>query len=430
MKKVLLTQLKVCVAIGALSLGANNAMATEGYFANGAGARAKALAGAGAADARDATAIVVNPAGLADLKDSEIDISVSLFNPNRSYTVTGGPGFLPAGTTNSGSKVFPIPNFALAYRVSPTDVVGLSISGNGGLNTNYGPVTNPACGTAPFPAPDGTYCGGPAGVNMMQMFVSAAYAHDFGPLKIGISPILAYQRFTARGVLAFGGVSSDPTALSDNGYDSSTGFGARFGVELAPTPGFRIGGAYQTKMSMGQFKKYAGLFADQGGFDIPSTWQVGVAADVTPQFTLMADYRRINYSEVPSVGNPSSVMLPFGSTDGPGFGWKDVEAWKFGAEYRMRGGGAVRVGYAHNTQPISGSDVTLNVLAPGVIQDHFTAGGSIPVGSRSSFEVAAMYAPTAKVSGIEVTPMGPNPGRTIEIQMNQFEFTLGWKLKL
>lgn len=408
----------------------NAAQATEGYFSNGVGARGKALAGAGAADGRDAAAINVNPASIATLEESEVAVAISLFNPNRDFTVTGDPGFLPAGNTKSNVDIFPIPNIALAYKLSEDGTLGFSISGNGGLNTNYSAVANPACGSMPLPAPDGIFCGGEAGVNLIQAFAAVAYAHDFGAVRVGVSPILAVQRFQGRGLAAFGGFSSDPANLTDNGHDISTGFGARVGVEVEPVEGLRIGGAYQTKFNMSEFDDYAGLFADQGDFDIPSNWQVGVAADVTPDFTVMADYRRINYSEADSVGNSSRIMAPFGSTGGPGFGWDDIDVWKFGAEYRASDTLALRAGYAHNSQPISGDDVTLNVLAPGVIQDHFTAGASFGFGKGAALELALMYAPDESVSGIEVSPLGPNPGRTIEIEMNQLEFTMGLKFRL
>ncbi|MCB2087920.1 MAG: porin [Sphingomonadaceae bacterium] len=430
MNKLLVTQIKCCAAVCALTLGASQAMATEGYFSNGVGARHKGVAGAGVADGRDATVINLNPAGLANVEDSELDISISLFNPNRDVTVTGGPGFLPDGETKSNSPLFPIPNMAIAYKLNEQSTLGFSVSGNGGMNTNFSAVSNPACASPPFPASNGVFCGGKSGVNLIQMFFTAAYAHDFGAVKVGVAPIVAVQRFRARGLMAFGGVTSDPTALSNNGQSLSAGFGARVGIEIEPVQGFRIGGAYQTEMNMSKFDEYAGLFADQGGFDIPSNWQIGVAADVSPQLTLMADYRRINYSDVPSVSNPSSVMLPFGSPGGPGFGWDDVDTYKFGAEYRPNEGTAIRIGYAHNTQPISGSDVTLNVLAPGVSQDHFSAGASFAMGKRNTLELAVMHSPEETVSGIEVTPLGPNPGRTIDIEMNQWEFTVGWKMKL
>ena len=40
---------------------------------------------------------------------------------------------------------------------------------------------------------------------------------------------------------------------------------------------FAVGVAYATKISMGNFDRYKGLFAQQGGFDIPSNFTVGIA---------------------------------------------------------------------------------------------------------------------------------------------------------
>lgn len=430
MRISLSAQAKCCVALGALVLGSTTAHATEGYFQNGVGARNIATAGAGVADGRDATAINLNPAAIATLDDAEIAIAISVFNPNRDVTIEGGPGFLPSGVTESNAPLFPVPNLAMAFPVGENSAIGFSISANGGMNTNYSAVSNPACASPPFPASDGVFCGGKSGVNLMQVFISGAYAHDFGPIRVGVSPIMAVQRFRARGVLAFGGVSANPAALSDQGQSISVGFGGRIGVEVEPTDGFRLGVSYQTEFNMSEFDEYAGLFADQGDFDIPSQWQVGVAIDVTPEFTLMADYRRVNYSDVPSVSNPSSVPLPFGSTNGPGFGWDDVDTYKFGVEYRAGDSFTLRAGYAHNSQPVSGSDVTLNVLAPGVVQDHITAGAAFTLGPDMDLELAAMYAPDESVSGIEVTPLGPNPGRTITVEMNQIQVAVGVKIKL
>lgn len=39
---------------------------------------------------------------------------------------------------------------------------------------------------------------------------------------------------------------------------------------------FSVGASYQTKMVKTDFDRYSGLFADQGGFDIPANWQAGV----------------------------------------------------------------------------------------------------------------------------------------------------------
>ncbi len=110
------------------------ASATEGYFQNGYGARQKALAGAGAADSRDATAAALNPAGLVHV-GTEASIAASLFSPRREVE---SPAFF--GTVESGSDYFIVPNLAASYRFAPNpfvDVVGFTVYGNGGMNTDW-----------------------------------------------------------------------------------------------------------------------------------------------------------------------------------------------------------------------------------------------------------------------------------------------------
>jgi len=411
-----------------VSLLAPYAFATEGYFTNGSGARNKAMAGAGVADGRDATALITNPAGMVG-NGTDLTVAVSLFNPNRKFLGSGGPGFTTNNVNESSEKLFAIPNIAFVKAIDDTSSWGVSIAANGGMNSNYRNVSNPACVSPPLPANNGVFCGGTAGVNLSQALISVGYAKQFGNLKIGIAPIFAFQMFEATGLAAFSGVSSSPGALTNNGTDTATGFGGKIGVQYALTENIRIAGMYQSKIGMSKFDSYAGLFADGGDFDIPSNYQIGLSADVSPDLTVSIDYRRINYSDVPAVSNSSRIPLPFGSTGGPGFGWDDVDAIKFGAEWRANDQWTLRAGFAANSQPISGEDVTLNILAPGVTTKHITAGGAYAFNDRHSFEFGVMYAPPESVSGIEVTPQGPNPGHTITLKMNQFEATFGWKMK-
>jgi len=426
------------------------AYATEGYFTHGAGARNKAMAGAGVADGRDATAAITNPAGMVG-NGSDLTVSLSLFSPKRKFTGSGTvPSFTPNGTFESSEKLFAIPNIAYVRELDDTSAIGVSIAANGGMNTNYRNVTNPTCqflfaqNPPQAPADNGVFCGGTTGVNLSQALISVAYAKEMGNFKIGLAPVFGFQMFEATGLQAFTfplgpmlpAPTSNPSAMTNNGVDTSTGIGGKIGVEFDLSESFRIGGTYQTKINMSKFDKYAGLFADGGDFDIPSSIQVGVSADLSDKLTVNADFRHIKYSDTPSVHNPQIVIDPntmfplqFGTDGGPGFGWDDVNAYKIGAEYRANDQWTLRAGYAHNQQPISGENITLNILAPGVVQDHITAGGEVAVGERHSLEFAFMYAPTEEVSGIEITPQGPNPGHMITAEMKQFEATIGWKMK-
>ncbi len=64
---------------------------------------------------------------------------------------------------------------------------------------------------------------------------------------------------------------------------------------------------------MGKFDKYKGLFAEQGSFDIPSKYGVGIAVKAMPETTVAFDIERINYADVPAVNNPLIFPPKLGS---------------------------------------------------------------------------------------------------------------------
>ena len=148
-----------------------------------------------------------------------------------------------------------------------------------------------------------------------------------------------------------------------------------------------------------------------------------------PTLTLLADWKHIFYSQVASVGNSSQLPYLFGSANGPGFGWSDVDAITFGAEWRATPDWTFRVGYAHNNNPIQARDVTINILAPAVVTDHISGGASFRVTPNSTIDLAAVVSPKNSLTGIEVTPTGPNPYRNITIYLSEFEITAGWTYK-
>ena len=98
---------------------------------------------------------------------------------------------------------------------------------------------------------------------------------------------------------------------------------------------------------MGKFSKYSGLFAEQGGFDIPSKYGVGIAFKATPETTVAFDVERINYADVPSVGNtfPACAAQLGADNGGPGFGWQNINAYKLGVSHAYSSTFTLRAGY-------------------------------------------------------------------------------------
>ncbi len=408
-------------AIVGLSLvgGAETAQATEGYFQNAIGARHKALAGAGIADGRDATAAALNPAGLVHAP-SEASLSLSLFSPRRELEGSGPPGFTPTGVVESDSKYFLIPNLALSYRLPPNafvDVIGVTLYENGGMKTDYPSLArDPAiCGGG-----TGVFCSGPAGIDLQQAFLSVALAKQFGNVAVGVAPILARQQFSADGLTVFG--------VTNTSTDVAWGYGVRGGAEISISPGVRLAVAGTSRINMREFDKYATFLAEQGDFDIPASAQAGVAVDVTPNLTLMADFRYIWYSTVNAIANPPPTSVFTGADNGPGFGWRDVNVFKLGVEWRKSADLTWRAGYAYNTSPIPEADVVLNILAPQVVQHHLTGGAEYKLGPSWSLEAAVMFAPQGSVTGPPLAGFG-NPAHNIELRMYQYEATVGVKYR-
>ncbi len=107
--------------------------------------------------------------------------------------------------------------------------------------------------------------------------------------------------------------------MTNNGYDSSSGWGVRVGYQ-GEFDGFRLGAVYSSKMQMSSFDKYKGLFAEQGAFDIPASYGLGAAFTGLKDWTFAFDWMYIDYGDVPSIANQGMTGAPLGANNGPGFG--------------------------------------------------------------------------------------------------------------
>ncbi len=192
--------------------------------------------------------------------------------------------------------------------IRPDVAVGISVYGNGGMNTDYpgGQIGQmSACASLNQAAgPYNLLCGnGSLGVDLTQLMIAPYVAWKFTPgNSIGIAPVIAYQRFKADGLQAFDnqGLSTSPGNVT-NRETTPPGATAPASATTASSTEFSVGIAYSTKMNMDNFEKYAGLFAQGGGFDIPSNWTAGIAFRPTSQWLLALDWERIYYSDAASV---------------------------------------------------------------------------------------------------------------------------------
>ncbi len=428
------------------------AQATDGYFANGYGMKSNGMGGAAIAVAMEPFGGAVNPGAMSFL-DNQWQLGLAWFSPDRSASRTGSGMANIDGSVDSGSNNFFIPEFGVNWKYSPDVALGLTVYGNGGMNTDYPggqiPVQS-ACGQfrGGQGAPYNLLCGsGSLGVDLTQLIIAPYAAWQFTKgHSIGIAPLIAYQRFKAEGMQAFDnpGFSTSPGNVTNNGYSDSWGLGVRVGYMGQFTEQFAVGAAYSSKISMGDFDGYKGLFAQGGGFDLPSNFTIGFAFRPTRQWLFALDYERIFYDDSASVSNPSMWIgycppppmgagqrdYCLGGSSGAGFGWQNIDVWKIGIQYEMDEKWTFRGGYNYSENPIQSQDVTFNILAPGVVRNQWSLGTTYRIDKVSEVTGAFMYAQNNSVTGPSLfIGFGAPPTTTETIEMKQYLLGVAYSRK-
>lgn len=391
------TRAAIALATALLPLAAS---ATNGYFSHGYGAQGEGQAGVAIAWAQDSLAAATNPAGTADV-GNRVDVGVDWFSPRRSAEIVGNAFGADATYSGDGKKNFFLPALGYTHQLSDSLSAGVALYGNGGLNTTY------------HDNPYGRFgATGTAGVNLEQLFVTPSIAwKPAAGQSVGAGLNVAYQRFAAEGIGLFAGFSASPDNVSDRGPDSSVGVGLRLGWSGALVPGLTAGATWASRIH-GQFKDYRGLFADGGRFDVPENYGVGVAWRPAADWTVGADVQRILYSRVAAVGDSIAPLLqgvPLGAAGGPGFGWRDVTVFKLGASTRVSPALVLRAGVSHARQPVPSGETFFNILAPGVVQDHLTAGATWTQAGGNEWSGFAAYGRGHSVDGNGSIPSGNPP---------------------
>jgi long-chain fatty acid transport protein len=412
------------------------AYATNGYAPHGIGVKAQGMGGVGIALPQDSIAAGANPAGMGFVGD-RFDVGLTWFRPDRDAQITGNAA--PVGVNGSydpnGKEDFFIPEFGYNKMINPNLALGVSVFGNGGLNTQYD------SGIPLFanPLAFGTQT---AGVNLEQLFIAPTVAFKIAPNhSIGMAVNIIYQTFEATGLQNFtlpGAAlgfpfdpSSSPGNVTNQGDDTAWGWSVRFGWTGEVMPGLTLGATYQTEGEMEEFDKYKGLFAEQGAFNIPTNYGIGAAWKPMPALTIAGDIMWINYSDTKSINNPLSKLFSgnqLGSNDGPGFGWEDITIYKLGVAFDVNQAWTVRAGYSWGDNPIPSSQTFFNLLAPGVIEQHLTLGATWRLDPKSELSFAYMHAFENEVNGSNSIPAAFGGGNA-NIKMSQDSLGIAFGMK-
>jgi long-chain fatty acid transport protein len=425
-------------ALASLLMAAAPVHATNGYFLPGFGVKSQGAGGVGIALQADALSQAANPANAAHT-GMRVDLGLTLFNPERKSstgTATGLPGepdvdldgnnddtgFPLTGfglfntLSESGNTLYLMPDMGFTMPLSENLSVGIAVVGNGGMNTTY---KENIFGIAGSPVPGGGV-EDHVGVDMMQILAPVTVAYKLNEQhSFGASLNLAVTRFKANGLGQFGDnggfqISADPDHLTNNGYDYSYGAGVRLGwLGKFMDDRVSVGATWASRTYMTKFDKYAGLFAEQGDFDIPENYGLGLAVKATDKLTAAFDVVKIKYSDVASIGNPgpgiyggsgyaesdiamdifggSQDTYELGNDQGMGFGWKDMTIYKFGLIYDVNEDLTLRAGYNYGKTPVRNDQLVFSALAPGIVEKHYSVGFTKKMKGELDWELSGVY---------------------------------------
>jgi long-chain fatty acid transport protein len=158
--------------------------------------------------------------------------------------------------------------------------------------------------------------------------------------------------------------------------------------------------------------------------------------------TIAADYQRINYSAVKSVGITQLNLLTcfpggnaafcLGGASGAGFGWKDVNVFKIGFEYEYDSRWTWRAGYDRTQNPVTANDIDFNILAPGVIKDHLAVGFTYKTATGGELTFSYVHAFSNSTTGASMLSNYTAPlsagNATLKMHQNAVGIAYGWKM--
>jgi long-chain fatty acid transport protein len=208
---------------------------------------------------------------------------------------------------------------------------------------------------------------------------------------------------------------------------TGTGWAGNIGFTYKVSPALTVGGVYHAKTSLSDLKtsesgasiQLAALILPTPGaftqtvtgkatvknFQWPETWGIGLSYEVNPQWTVNADYKRINWAGVMKNFN-LSFEADGSATNGAFAGkaldivyfqnWNNQNVLQVGAAYKYNDALTIRFGANIGDNPIP--DKYVSALFPAIMKDHYSAGVGYAFSKVSAIDAAFVYAPKVRVT--------------------------------
>lgn len=369
--------IKLAVA-AAVALSATSAFATNGDNLIGTGAKARGMGGIGIGMSHGAESALSNPALITSVKGTQVSFGGTIFMPD---VETSAGSISDTGFKKSDADLSVIPEVAIAQKASENFHWGIGMFGTAGMGVDYRSEAN------------GVNYQAVSNLQLMQFAVPLAYSTN--GFSVAVAPVLQY------GSLNIDYDSNPRNATKDSStLGVAQDFGAGYNIGIAyETSDLTVGAVYKSAIDMeykGQISKAAldfsnghpdGTLVKSDHLEQPAEIGVGLSYKMG-NHTFAADYKKIKWSDAKGYKD---------------FKWDDQDVYVIGYQY-AQDNWALRAGYNHSKSPIKEQPVatvdhanlynTFNLLLfPGIVEDHYTVGGTYAFSKQVSVDLAYGYVP-------------------------------------
>lgn len=405
------------MGLAALALSAPIAVqGAYGIFTHGQGIESQGMGGIAFTSISETYVAFSNPALLQRVGD-RLDIGLD-------YIWVSGTAGLDNNAAGPDDRFkanrvrhYPIPQIGYSKRLSPAITVGMSAF-SAGLGTDFT--------RSPYER-FGAERRGSLGLVQSGIAFAGAYEPVAGQL-IGFSINPAYQVLELKGLQVFGAASENPDRFSDTGHGEAYGVSFTWAWHGELTPWLNAALSYRTRTFTERIKRYSGLLPDQGRLQTPAVWGGGLSFTPHADWTVAVEAQRVEYASEVGYGNSIARLeagAQFGADDGPGFGWRDQNIYKVGVAWQATPALRLMAGGSHATRLIPGDEMFLNMLAPGTLRMHYTAGVRYAF-ERWQVTGYSAYSPTQFQLGVDSVPDAFGGGdASARTKMHMFGISFG-----
>ncbi|GFO70677.1 OmpP1/FadL/TodX family outer membrane transporter [Geomonas limicola] len=404
----------ICAAVLGIVWGATSQSHAAGFKVSEQGAKAMAMANAFTAQADDPSALFYNPAGIAFLPGAQVNLGgLTIIVPQTQFTGTtplsGNPPFDIGNsvvTEHAKRDIFIAPTLYATYSLEH-----LPLSFGLGINSIY-PLAKSWDDSSVFRNQVQN-----VSIKPINFQPTVAYRFDDLNLSAAVGLDVTYAMVSLQRAAYSPGVSAPFGAfeLGSLGLDgTATGFGYNLGVAWRPRNDLRFGVAYRSEVQLDitgdsnflattdagltaiglapanfPYARARATSTASTSITLPDSLDLGVAWMPTDKLTLEFDATRTGWSSFDKLDiHFDSPQFAAFNGHGDPRNWKDVWAYKFGAQYAVTPQLDLRAGYSFDTSPVP--DSTVDPLLPDSDRHSFSIGSGIHSGT-TTLDLAYMW---------------------------------------